>query len=299
MKKLIAFLLILSLIAALLIGCGSAPKKPAQDEEDDRSGESEETDAPETEDLPDETEEPSEAPTEPSEEQPEEDTVFVLTDDLSCNHFTNGTVDIMFREDGSVVRVNAAAEQLQTLFTVEPNDEIFTRLIGVTDHRLYFGWNENEDWWGVNVYSVDYRGEDRQELGEAWDPSFEDGWLILLGFRSDVSSTELLLINRYDEIVAEDQSGAVWDAAVLDGSVYYVIVEDYPGAAGSDEKEGGWNYDLVRADPNGDKTVLKVFEGRSSLYSPAFLNGDVLCFYMDDEFYNVFTLEPTESPYAD
>ncbi|MBQ6430368.1 MAG: hypothetical protein IJJ99_00610 [Oscillospiraceae bacterium] len=296
-KKLLIGLLILSLIAALLVGCASSSKKPARDEEDEKTADSEDTDAPKTETPETEATELSEAPTEPSEEQPEADTVFVITDDQSCNHFTNGVIDILFRHDGSVVRADTVAEQMQTLFTVTPDDEINIALIGVTDHRLYFGWNEVEDWWGVNVYSVDYHGEDRQELGGAWDPSFENGWLILLGFRSDVSPTELLLIDRYDEIVAEDQTGAVWDAVLLDESVYYVMVEDLgeePWAR--DDMDGKWKFDLIRADADGTTTVLKVFENRPNYYTPAFFMGNVLCFYETSEFYEIPSLKPTEDP---
>lgn len=296
MKKLIAVLLILSLLAALLIGCASStPAKPARDEEEEEGEKTEQTDAPDTE-LPEtEATEQTEAPTEP--EPPAEDSIFVMTDDQSCNHFTNGTIDILFRQDGSVVRADNAAQSMQTLFTVTPDAEINIALIGVTDHRLYFGWNEAEDWWGVDVYSVDYSGGDRQELGSAWDPYFEGGWLVLLGFRSDVSSTEMLLINRYDEIVAEDQTGAVWDATVLDEAVYYVAVEDLGADPWSrDDMDGKWKFDLVRADPDGALTVLKVFENRQSFANPATFMGDVLCFYMEGEFYDVRTLEPTTDP---
>lgn len=286
MRKTIAVIVAACLLAGLLFGCSVPAPTPTETP----------TEAPATTAQ---TKMPTEAPTEQTEaptEPPAADEYFVMVEDESCNHYTNGAVDILFRQDGSVVRADLASGAEETLFTVDVSDDILIRLIGVTNDRLYFGWNEAEDWWGVNVYSVDYQGRDRKEFGEAWDPLFEGGWLILLGFRSDVSPTELLLIDRYDEIVAEDQTGAVWDAVTLDESVYYVAVEDFPGAAAYDESEGGRNYELVRADADGTVTVLKVFENRASAYSPAFFMGDVLCFYTENEFYDVRTLEPTTDP---
>lgn len=294
-KKLISALLALCVLASLLAGCGAAqgqpsagPTKPAQTE---IASEAPATDAPASEtpatDLPEQTDEPT----------PPEDLYFVRVADESCDRYSDGYSEILFREQtGDVICRSIESGAEQTLFTIEPDDTIFISLIGVTENRLYFGWNEVEDWWGVDVYSVDYSGRNRSELGSAWDPSFEDGWLLLLGFRSDVSPTELLLIDRDDQIAAADASGAVWDAVVVDRTVYYLSVENMPESWPYEDPAEGWNIDLIRIEPNSDRTVVNVFGGQPSAYSPAFFRGDVICFFDTNEFYDLFTLEPTTRP---
>lgn len=292
MKKSIAVLFVLVLSVSLLAGCvrialpsvdptNPAPNPPAT--------ELPATDATETAEATEATEAASDA-------------CFEIIPEDGCNHYTNGSVDVVYRMDtGSVVKVYLAAGTEEPLFTVAPSDDVLCAMIGVTNDRLYFGWNEVEDWWGLNVYSVDWQGQDRQEFGSAWDPFFEEGWLRLMGFRTDVSSTELLLINYNDEIVYEDTDlGAVWDAVVLDGSVYFVTVEDLgPEPWSAPAREGGWNYDLFRADVDGTITLLKVFEGQQNFYTAAFFIGDVLCIYESDLFFNVRTMEPTTDPVSD
>ena len=295
-KKLFSVLLTLCLLASLLIGCGGSqgqpsidPTKPAQTE---IVSEAPATDAPATEAPP-----ATDAPEQTDEPTPPEDLYFVRVADESCDRYTDGYSEILFYDNtGDVICRDVDSGAEQTLFTLEPDSTIFTSLIGVTENRLYFGWNEIEDWWGVNVYSVDYSGRNRSELGSAWDPSFENGWLLLLGFRSDVSPTELLLIDRDDQIAAADASGAVWDAVVVDRSVYYLCVENMPDSWPYEDPAEGWNIDLVRIEPNSDVTVVKVFGGQPTPYSPAFINGTVICFYETNEYYDLFTLEPTTRP---
>ena len=286
MMKYISVLLTVCLLAGLLAGCILTPESPPIDPTVTAQAEIA-TEAPETA-----------APQTDATEQIEPgDTVFELIADESCNRYGNQIVEIVFdKNDGSVIcrEIETGAEQ--TLFTLETDNTINLSLIGVTENRLYFGWNEIEDWWGVNVYSLDYQGGDPVDYGSAWEPSFENGWLLLLGFRSDVSPTEMLLIDRDDQIAAEDETGAVWDATVTDGAVYYLCVEDMPADWTADAPEGGCRYDLVRIEPNSDMTVVKVFEGLPSYYSPAFFNGDVICLYETNEYYDLFTLEPTDKP---
>ena len=301
MKKLICVILTLCLLASLLAACGGAapgqlpidPLKPAQTE---AASEAQETAAPET-DAPASEAPATEAPGQTEAPLPPQDAYFVRVADESCDRYTNQAVEVLFRErPGDVICRDVETGAEQTLFTVEADDTIFISLIGVTENRLYFGWNEVEDWWGVNVYSVDYQGGNRAEYGSAWDPSFENGWLLLLGFRSDVSPTELLLIDRNDQTAAFDDTGAVWDAAVVGRSVYYLYVENMPESWPYEDPAEGWNVDLVCVDANSDCAVLKVFGGQPTAYSPAFFNGSVICFYETNEYYDLFTLEPTTRP---
>lgn len=287
-RKLITVLLALCLLASLLAGCINISLPSVNPTKTAATEAAPETAAP-TETAPEATAVPTEAPSA---------TAFVRVADTSCDRFSNQIVEVLFRQNGNVVLRDFSSGQERTLFTLPPDENITISLIGVTDQRLYFGWNEVEDWWGVDVYSVDYTGGDRQELGSSWDPTFDNGWLLLLGFRSDVSATELLLIDRSDRIVAEEQNGAVWDAKAVGGSVYYLFVEDMPTEWPYDAPEGGCKYDLIRVDPSGEKTVLKVFAGIPNYYSPAFINEGVICLYDTNEFYDLLTLEPTKNPYS-
>ena len=290
-KKLLTILLALCLTASLLTGCvGDLPGNEPS-EAPPQTSEAPETESPET-DAPVQTE-ATEAPAlEPA-------PYFTMVADESCNHFTNEAIDILFRPDRSVVRVDLATGEEETLFTVgAPNDGLLMSLIGVTADRLYFGWNEAEDWWGVDVYSVDYRGGDQRDFGSAWEPSFEDGWLVLLGFRSDVSPTEMMLISPYDEVVAQDQTGAVWDAMVYEDAAYYIFIQNLDEDPWAREEAGAtWTFSVIEVDADGRWTEIGAFGGMPHYYSPAFFNGTVICFYELNEYYDLLTMQPTEKPF--
>ena len=292
-KKAILMLLALCLTVSLLAGCaGSSGELPVSEsaEAPQQASEAPETDAPAT-DAPLQTDATELSALEPA-------PYFTMVADESCNHFTNEAVDILFRSDRAVVRVDLATGREETLFTVAPDDGILISLIGVTADRLYFGWNEIEDWWGVDVYSVDYQGGNRQEFGSAWEPSFEDGWLVLLGFRSDVSPTEMMLISPFDEVVAQDQTGAVWDATVYGDAAYYIFIRNLDEDPWAREEAGEtWTFSVIEVDSAGGWTEIGAFDGMPHYYSPAFFNGNVICFYDLDEYYDLLTMQPTEKPF--
>ena len=207
--------------------------------------------------------------------------------------FTNGILEFRY-EDGSVIRRELASGEEQRLFSPEKTDDITLELVGVSSERLYFGWNEVEDWWGVNVYSVDHRGEDRREHGACWDCELRDGWMILSGFRSDVSPTELLVFNSRDEIVVVvpyDQS--VWDTAVLDGSLYYIYI-DVPHEDNLDLYHlTDVPYQIIRVEQSGESTVLRELRF-DSFYHPAFFSEDGLVNIYSEDTGSSFSLDPRE-----
>ena len=329
MKKLICLFCVLLLMLGLLSGCfsksASAPTAspgdrstpiPAPDSEveeltdpaahDSTGAEASATDAgrteaPETEAPVTETPETEAPEPEPSTEEAaaaetdppaDEAPIFVQVAD----YFTNGLVEIR-DEDGIISRKDLEAGTETILFRLEKNDAIETQLFGVTDERLYFGWNEVEDWWGYNVYSVDYRGENRVEYGGAWDPMFDGGWLILYGFRSDVSATELRVIDRDDMLVVDLEN--VWDGIVAeDGCFYFVYGGELPEEIGewfAEHEERDVEFKVLKLTPEGDFSVHgSLFFKR--YYEPCFINFTTIGFPEAGEYYDLYTLEPTEEP---
>ena len=304
-RKLISLLLILCLSAGLLAGCVQYPIGHLSDYSALPAATAAETEPTETE--PPVTEPPATEPpvteppmterpvTEPPARPQTADACFNKVEDKTCDHFSNQTIEILFRVR-SVVRRDLSTGTEEILFTLPQNDAIDISLIGVTENRLYFGWNEVEDWWGVDVYSLDYRGSDRKEHGQYWAPHFENGWLVLLGFRSDVSPTEMLLIDRNDRVIVSESRDTVWDAAVSGKSVYYIYIEGYDDSYTYGEREGEWNYDLIRVDPDGSQSLVTVFTGRRSPYTSAHIYKGVICFGETGEYYDLITLAPTSQP---
>lgn len=208
---------------------------------------------------------------------PQADPYFSKVDGV----FTNSVVEI-FMETGSVIRREIASGNEKILYTPEQPAGTTLELIGVTEQRLYFGWNEEEDWWGLDVYSTDYQGGGRKDLGTAWDPEFHDGWLFLYGFRSDVSPTELRIIDRNDKIVLDELKGAVWSGAIINGSFYYVWIKDIPENWEEQYHMTDVTYQVIRLDPDNSSTVLTSFYF-DSFYHPAFITDDgKVNFYEED-----------------
>ena len=247
------------------------------------------TDAPETEAL--ETEVPeTEAPETdaPAEDRP----VFVQ----EADYFTNGIVKI-WEESGIVFRQDLDTGPETVLFRLEKNDEIVTKLFGVTDERLYFGWNEVEDWWGYNIYSVDYQGQNRTEYGPDWDPMFDGGWLLLYGFRSDVSATELRVIDRDDMLLVDLDN--VWDGVVAeDGCYYFVYGGELPEDIGewfTEHDERDVEFQILKLTPDGQFSIHGSLYF-NTYYQPCFINFTTVGFPQVGEYYDLYTLEPVDAP---
>ena len=317
MKKILSVLLPCLLLLGLFVGCQSGVPVPSAPAETPAATEAPATEAPVTEapaTEPPATEPPAtgdgsalsalndalgnretEAP-----EAAKGDPFFTAVgSEYEIEYFTNHAVEIRYDGD-AVYRKTLSTGAEEILFDLDTPDDVNRKLVGVTNERLYFASQVGEDWWGYDVYSVDYANGDPRSYGEDWETSFEGGWLILLGFRSDVSSTELIVIDRNDEIVFEEENGAVWDTVVVDESLYFIYIEDAPDFASyyaSDFNEDDvWTYDLIRIDPDGTQTVCKSFENMP-LYSPAFFFDGVLTFMEQDEYYDLQTLQPVENPF--
>ena len=225
------------------------------------------------------------ATTEPAETEPAPETVYRQEGDV----FTNDVLEIWL-ENGRILCKELASGTEQILFAPEQPSGTTLELIGVTDDRLYFGWNEEEDWWGVNVYSVDHAGQSRKEYGEAWDPFFEGGWLLLFGFRSDVSPTELLIIDRRDETVVEELNGVVWDGKCFNGSFYYIYISDAPESIEDQLAMTDVTYEIIRLDPDNTSTVVYT-QQFDSFYHPAPFGEDGTASFYDESFGNTTTYD--------
>lgn len=229
------------------------------------------------------------------------------------SYFSDGNTRI-WQENDAVLKKDLSTGEIETLFSLEPNAEIETSLRGVTANRLYFGWNETGNWWGVNVYSVDYHNENRVDWYDRQQVSFGDGWLRMESFRSDMSSFSLHVIDRNDELVVDysgyEKGGPCWGDRVVDGSLYFVKIEglfsqwldslsDAERNAVSDEeweaKRQHEQYTLFRLDPDGSISAI------GSIEAPV-----TALFYIDVEArelvndcdgfyrYDLFTLEPID-----
>lgn len=150
-----------------------------------------------------------------------EDYFTALTRDSGV-YFSNGLTEI-WMQDNDVLKKDLNSGELETLFTLASEEGITTRLVGVTENRLYFGWNETEDWWGVNVYSVDYHGESRREIAsDPQDVVCQGGWIQMVSFHTDVRQYTLKVIDRNDETVVDVKE--CWASAVTDDALYYIYV---------------------------------------------------------------------------
>ncbi len=183
--------------------------------------------------------------------------------------FSDGHTRIWKKND-DILKKDLATGQVETLCTLEHNGDITTDLVGVTKNRLYFGWNEAGNWWGVNVYSVDYHNENRIDWEDAQEVYFGGGWLQMESYRSDVRGFTLHVIDRNDQLVVnEDADQSCWGGTVVDGSLYYVVnqyakwlfnLSDAERSAISEaefeEKSKHAQCDLLRLDPDGTVTTV-------------------------------------------
>jgi hypothetical protein len=174
--------------------------------------------------------------------------------------FSDGRTRIWLEND-AVLKKDLSTGEIETLFSLEPNAEIETLLLGVTENRLYFGWNEVEDWWGENVYSVNFRNEDRMDIGNALEYSFANGLLVLENFRTDVRPVTVQVIDGRDRKVV--QYNVCWCSAFVDGSLYFVYMpelQEYGKLEGVPaefrDRDVTLSYAVCRVDPDGSVTEL-------------------------------------------
>lgn len=176
------------------------------------------------------------------------------------SYFSDGSTRI-WQENDAVLKKDLSTGKIETLFSLEPNAEIKTALLGVTAKRLYFGWNETDDWLGKNVYSVDYRNEDRTEIGNALEYSFANGLLVLENFRTDVRPVTVQVIDGRDRKVAD--YNVCWCSAFVDGSLYFVYMPELQEYGKFDgvpaefrDRDVTLSYAVCRVDPDGSVTEL-------------------------------------------
>lgn len=192
------------------------------------------------------------------------------------NYFSDGHTRIWLEND-EVLKKDLATGKVETVCTLEHNDEIKTTLQGVTENRLYFGWNEVEDWWGVNVYSVDYHNENRIDWADAQEVYCGGGWIRMETFRSDVRGFALRVIDRNDQLVVnEEAKQTCWGDAVVDGNLYYVVdqfmkryyslSEEERNAISQEAFEGNRQFDLCRVSPDGSITTVGSIEAGAYAY---------------------------------
>ena len=174
--------------------------------------------------------------------------------------FSNGR-SMIWQNGDEILKKDLSNGKAETLFVLEHNDEIETLLIGVSDNRLYFGWNEVEDWWGENVYSVNYQNGGRTDIANAQAYSFANGLLVLETFRSDVQPFTLQVFDSSDCKVAD--YNFCWHATFVDGSLYFIYMPElqkYSKLEAMPEEfrnvDVTLSYTVCRVDPDGSVTEL-------------------------------------------
>lgn len=134
--------------------------------------------------------------------------------------FTDGRIYYQVLRDGQLLRVDAASGEVCTPFGYVMD---YTALFAVTQERLYFIYDEPEEWWGIQVFSYTIEGDDFQDLGGGWEAEFRDGMILLEGFRSDVSPKSVTVIDAHDRMLVS--MADAWDAEIFNGAVYYLAVD--------------------------------------------------------------------------
>lgn len=285
MKKLAAIWLVLML--SLLVGCDSSA--PTQEEAAVTPTRNEGI-------VP--TRRTTKAEPESSEPSAPADTPYFTREGEGMENylFSNQAVEIRLAGE-NICQKDLSTGEESVLFSLEKDDSIDLYLVGVTNRRLYFGWKQTEEWWGLQVYSVDYQGKDRQNFEGDWRVNQSGGWLVFESFHTDVSQVKMILIDRDDKVVYEEPTYSVWATTVVDESVYYVYIEDVPTSNTFEAVQAreDWVYDLIRIDADGTKTVLKSFYV-NDYYTPVSLNQNTICFFERGEYYDLFTLEPVDPP---
>ena len=174
-------------------------------------------------------------------------------------YFTDGTTMVWdLYSHGLIQKRNILSGEEETLFELLFDEDSYTALIGVTDERLYFcEYTQN----GSTTYSVNYRNEDRTEIGNALEYSFANGLLVLENFRTDVRPVTVQVIDGRDRKVADYK--VCWCSAFVDGSLYFVYMpelQEYGKLEGIPaelrDRDVTLSYAVCRVDPDGSVTEL-------------------------------------------
>lgn len=175
--------------------------------------------------------------------------------------FTNGRLTFTLLPDGRLFGSDGETGEVSASLTF---DCATITLLAVTDNRLYFVYDDPEEWWGVEVTSCTHTGEDVRSEMQGCEAFYEGGYIVLMSFRTDVSPHNVTVIDSHDDVLVAD--AAAWDAAVYDGAVYYLPVdlEDWLDA-------GTHLMKLSRLDVSGE-TVLAEYQISFSAY----IDGDIL-----------------------
>ena len=222
----------------------------------------------------------------------------VIDPDAEDRIYTNNAVEIRYDGVGVWRRALPDGEE-ELLFSLERTAENNYYLFGVTENRLYFNCHnpDPEDWWGLTVFSVNHQGEDRQELGSWCDPYFDNGWVVLRSFASDVRPISARIFNRNDELVFEEPEERVWAVEAVDGLLYCIWVKENPKEGGDSE----WSEELISLAPDGAQTILMQIPTPSdhgdygveaNIYNGVIWVGDP-----SGKLYDLYTLEPLENWY--
>lgn len=144
-------------------------------------------------------------------------------------YFTNGARGYALLPGGRVISVDAETGKLAVLVTVDADATLFA----VTKNRLYFHVPhqlDEYDTWGKDVFSYKANGGDYQLHDEAVDVDYQDGYILLTSYRSDVSPKYVTVIDSEDNTLISDVYA--WDAVIYNGAVYCCeIYEDEYRAA--------------------------------------------------------------------
>ena len=240
---------------------------------------------------------------------------FVKLPVAERSYFSNGRTRI-WDDNGTLMKKDLASGETETLFALETEAGNVIMPVGVTEDRLYIGWNSADRYMigGVLVvYSVDYQNRDEkllmEERAEEYDRGemqvyFRDGFLVLEADQRDVGARQLRVIDRNDQIIADVQRG--W-GEVVDDSFYFIYAPDLQEYAAwletaDEEARQHVRYDLCRIDHDGSRTEIGSIDGEARSYF--YINTDAkeiigqFPFDAEPDEYNqihldLFTLQPT------
>ncbi|MBO4419675.1 MAG: hypothetical protein J5789_07625, partial [Oscillospiraceae bacterium] len=265
-------------------------------------------------------------PTDPAEPEPTEEELAAMERELTGeyfvklpvaerSYFSNGKTRI-WDDNGTIMKKDLASGETEALFTLETEAGNVIMPVGVTEDRLYIGWNSAERYaigGELAVYSVDYQNRDKKLItAEATEEyargemqvQFENGYLVLQAYRSDVGTRHTCAIDRNDKLIMEIHT--CWDAKPVDGSFYYIYAPDWENytwgdltwgdlsVAEQDELMANMRYDVCRIDPDGDLTVLGSI---TMMYWAAYfwIDADAkeIVFNEHIQTWDLFTVQPT------
>lgn len=188
---------------------------------------------------------------------------FTRVEEEGRSYCTDGQTELWLEGD-TVMKKELSTGETQALFTLTPEENTVTLLVGATAGRLYIGWNNAEAYQhigGLDVYSVDYQGRDRQELAQLRDVVCQDGWILLQESRTDVGMSALRIIDQNDQTLVNLNRS--WGGAVVEGRCWYIYaprLEDWEAleALSPEERDKLFQnmpYDVCRLDRDGQITV--------------------------------------------